>query len=57
MNADQLMDKLKILAETSTVEEFRSRLEAFTLLYAYMEKRFEQRFPKEFQDWVKEHGE
>jgi hypothetical protein len=46
-----LCDKLSRLAETSTAEDFGRRLETIIILYGYLEKRFEERFPQEYNDW------
>lgn len=54
---DAIIDRFKRMAETSTPEQFNTRLEGLILLYAYLEKAFERRFPEEFVKWtVKQEG-
>jgi hypothetical protein len=49
-----LTTRLILLGKTSTAEQFSSRLETITILYGYLERRFEERFPTEFAKWVAE---
>ena len=49
---DELMDKMKAMCDTMSAEDFERRLEGWTLIYGYMEKRFEQRFPEQFKAYV-----
>lgn len=51
---DELMDRLKRMGDVSTAEEFIRRIETMTIMYAFMCKRFKERFPMEFAEWDKD---
>jgi hypothetical protein len=54
---DAWFARLKDMCETSTAERFVSRLEGLVLVYAYMERAFQQRFPIEFAAYEAQNGE
>lgn len=47
-----LCNKLQRMAETSTSEQFQNRLETIQVMYAYLEKAFNDRFPRDFVQWI-----
>ncbi len=50
---EELMNELKRQCDIATPEMFMRRLENTALIFTYVEKRFEERYPKEFAAYSK----
>lgn len=51
---DDLMDRIKAKADTDSAEEFVRRLQVTEVIYAYLVKRFEERWPEAHLKWYLE---